>query len=90
MFSIQVCVKEQAPSTQCPHIIQLCVTDNSPYWIYNKSRDEEYHTKHNEEGVTEALVLGIVGQLGCLWEDNTTIDDELCIELFLFLFCNNH
>lgn len=46
------------------------VTDNSPYWIYNESRDEEHHTKHNEEGVTEALVLGIVGQLGCLWGHN--------------------
>lgn len=42
------------------------VTRNSPYWKYNKSCDEKCHTKHNEEEVTQPLVLGVVGLLGCL------------------------
>lgn len=45
---------------------------HSPYWIYNKPCDEENHTKHNEEEVTQALVFGVVGQLGCLFKKNTT------------------
>lgn len=44
------------------------VTEHSPYWIYNKSCDKERYTKHNEEEVTQPLVLGVVGKLGCLLE----------------------
>lgn len=40
----------------------------SPHWVYDKSGDKENRTKHNEEEVTQALILGIVGQLGSLLE----------------------
>ncbi len=62
------------------------VTENSPYWIYNESCDEEYHTKNNEEEVTQALVLSIVGQFGCLQEKKTEviIHNEFYAKLFFF------
>lgn len=70
-------------------IVVAGVTENSPYWIYYKSCDEECHTKHNEEEVTQALVLGIVGQLGCLKEKKlteVTVHNEFCVVLFFFFF----
>ena len=47
------------------------VRQYSPYWKYNESCNEESHTKHNEKEVTQALVLGIVGQLSSLLKNKT-------------------
>lgn len=59
-------------------MMQVLLQYYSPYWKYNKPCDKERHTKHNEEEVAQALVFGIVGQLGCLLEKTRIQKNILC------------
>lgn len=70
-------------SSYITHSEAAGVTQYSPYWIYDESSDKESHAKYSEEEVTQALVLSIVGQLGCLKKKITEIKHKNNIRIFL-------
>lgn len=65
------------------------VAKDSPYRKKNKSRDEEGDAEDDEERVTQALILGVVGQLGCLQTEekitDVTLHNGLCVDHHYFL-----
>lgn len=40
-----------------------------PERIKDESSQKEANTEHHKQAITQPLVLGIVGQLGSLWEE---------------------
>lgn len=51
---------------QIKHISQRKPLSNSPNRKYDEPREKEGQTKYDEEEVAQTLILGVVGQFGCL------------------------